>query len=224
MSPNQFSRQVPFEEAGFAENPEPRCPVVLLLDTSASMIGAPIQELNAGLAVLKDDLVSDSLAVKRVELAIVSFGPVCIQNEFHTISNFYPPTLAASGDTPMGSAIEQGLLFLEERKAEYRANGVSFFRPWVLLITDGAPTDKWQRAAQLVRNGEDAKKFIFYAVGVEGANMDILGQISVRPPLKLQGLKFRQLFQWLSTSLKTVSQSTPGASITYEPPKGWIEV
>jgi uncharacterized protein YegL len=223
MPASHFSRQVPFEEAGFAENPEPRCPVVLLLDTSASMIGEPIRELNSGLAVLKNDLLTDSLAVKRVELAIVTFGPVCVQNEFHTISNFYPPTLSASGDTPMGTAIEQGLLFLEERKAEYRANGVSFFRPWVLLLTDGAPTDKWQHASQLVRNGEEAKKFIFYAVGVQTANMDILARISVRAPLRLQGLKFRELFQWLSTSLKSVSQSVPGVEVSYEQPRGWIQ-
>ena len=51
----------------FLLNPEQRCPCVLLLDTSGSMHGDPIAELNEGLRAFKEDLISDSLAVKRVE-------------------------------------------------------------------------------------------------------------------------------------------------------------
>jgi uncharacterized protein YegL len=60
---------------------------------------------------------------------------------------------------------------------------------------------------------------------VEGANMDVLGQISVREPLKLQGLKFRELFQWLSASMKAVSRSSPDAgALKLDAPTGWAEV
>jgi len=62
--------QIPFSLAEFAENPEPRCPCVLLLDTSASMGGRPINELNGGLVTFKDELMADSMAVKRVEVAV----------------------------------------------------------------------------------------------------------------------------------------------------------
>src|SRR4029453_8028304 len=61
------------ETVEFAENPEPRCPCVLLLDTSSSMRGAPIEALNEGLRVFKTDLMHDALAVKRVEVAGVTF-------------------------------------------------------------------------------------------------------------------------------------------------------
>ena len=63
--------QVPFGDIPFAENPEPRVPCVLVLDTSGSMTGERIQELNAGVSVCKRELFADSLAAKRVELAIV---------------------------------------------------------------------------------------------------------------------------------------------------------
>jgi len=216
--------QITFETNNFADNPEPRCPCVLLLDVSGSMSGQPIAELNSGLVTFKDELAADSLAMKRVEVAIVTFGPTKVETPFTSASTFYPPELRSQGDTPMGNAILQALDLVRDRKNDYRANGISYYRPWVFLITDGGPTDAWQAAADAVREGESSKAFAFFAIGVKDANMDILKQISVREPLSLEGLKFRELFSWLSSSLRSVSRSTPGTDVALESPKGWASV
>ena len=219
-----MSDQISFETNDFASNPAPRCPCVLLLDISGSMNGQPISELNAGLAVFNDELAADSLAMQRVEVAIVTFGPTKVELPFTTAEQFYPPTLVCQGDTPMGSAIMQALDLVRNRKNDYRTNGISFYRPWVFLITDGGPTDAWQAAAAAVKEGEASKAFAFFSIGVKGANMEVLKQISSREPLSLEGLKFRELFSWLSTSLRSVSRSTPGTEVPLESPKGWASV
>ncbi len=220
--------QVPFGDgAEFADNPEPRCPCLLLLDTSGSMRGDPIAQLNDGISAFKDELAADPMASKRVEIAIVTFGPVQIVTDFQTADIFNPPTLSTTGDTPMGAAIEAGLVLLDQRMQAYRSNGISFYRPWIFLITDGGPTDSWHDAAAKVKTGEASNHFSFFAVAVEGARMDILSQIATREPLKLKGLRFRDLFIWLSNSLGSVSRSATTDKVDLQnpaTPPGWASV
>lgn len=216
--------QILFETSDFADNPEPRCPCLLVLDTSGSMAGQRIAELNAGLATFRDELQADGLAMKRVEVGVITFGPARVLMDFESAAAFVPPVLRAEGDTPMGLAIEMAIGMVRQRKDEYRRNGISYYRPWIFLITDGAPSDAWDRASVEVRQGESDKAFAFFPIGVQGANMQVLGQISARTPLALDGLKFRELFRWLSSSLRSVSRSTPGTDVPLAPPSGWASV
>jgi uncharacterized protein YegL len=83
---------VAFDAMEFAENPEPRVPVVLLIDKSGSMNGKPIEELNNGVKVLWREIQADTLAAKRAEISVIEFGPVRTVLEFATASNSFLPT------------------------------------------------------------------------------------------------------------------------------------
>lgn len=213
------------EVVEFAENPEPRCPCVLLLDTSASMTDTPIQALNDGLEIFKDNLITDELAKKRVEVAIISFdNQVKIVQDFITADQFENPILTAQGQTYMGTAIHKALDMIATRKSEYRNNGITYYRPWVFLVTDGEPQGESEKvvkeAGDRIKQEEDSKHVAFFAVGVEGANMDKLGEIVQRTPLKLRGLNFREMFIWLSASMQQVSHSQVDEQVALPPP-GW---
>ncbi len=208
----------------FADNPEPRVAVVVVVDTSGSMDGAPINALNAGMAQLKADLLQDSLASKRVEIAVLEFNSsVNVAQDFVTPDAFMPTNLSAGGSTEMGAGILKAFDMVEARKAEYRTHGVAYYRPWIFLITDGAPTDDTGAAEQRVKDAEAAKRVAFFAVGVDGADMSKLAAISIRPPVKLTGLNFSKMFEWLSRSLQSVATSQPGDQVAL-PAVGWGKV
>ncbi|HZU72692.1 MAG TPA: VWA domain-containing protein [Acidimicrobiales bacterium] len=210
----------------FAANPEPRCACVLLLDVSGSMSGAPIAALNEGLRAFAADVSTDALARQRVEVAMVTFGQAGVQTrqDFVTAGQFEPPTLTAGGGTPMGEAVIRALDMVEDRKARYRTAGVAYYRPWVFLVTDGAPTDSWSEAQRRVHEAEERSSLAFFAVGVRGADMDVLSRLAVRQPLQLDGLKFVELFVWLSRSQRSVSASRPGEQTALPAVEGWATV
>lgn len=216
---------ITFDDIEFAENPEPRCPVVLLLDTSGSMSGSSIEELNRGVRTFWEEVASDTLAAKRVEVAVVTFGPVAIKQNFGSVTQVGAPELIADGGTPIGEAVVRACSLLQERKRLYKDNGITYFRPWIILITDGAPTDDISNAIEAIRRGEEEKALAFFAIGVSSANMEVLATLSQkRQPLKLRGLMFREFFLWLSASVSSVSHSTPGDVVPLKAPTGWAEV
>jgi len=204
---------MPTIDVEFAMNPDPRCACVLLLDTSASMQGEAIDSLNASLRVFQEDLQEDPLARRRVEIALITFGNGGVQklHDFMPAADFLAPTLEADGSTPMGEAMNLALHLVRSRKTEYKQNGVAYYQPWIFMITDGAPNPEspWKKAAEEVRAEMAVKGLLFFAVGVGSADKKVLSQITSRAVM-LEGLRFRELFIWLSQSQKRVSGSKPG--------------
>lgn len=211
-------------QIGFAQNTEPRCPCAVLIDVSGSMKGKPIAEANAGLQDLKTKLVEDSLACLRVELALVTFTEtVKVEVDFCSPDQFNPPILTTGGGTSLGAAIIKTLEILKARCAEYRAAGISHYRPWLIVITDAHSGDDIFEAARQVKEAESQKKLAFFGIGVQTVDMASMASLSLRPPLHLDGLKFQELFEWLSVNLSSVAVSRPGDQVALTAPT-WATV
>ncbi|RIK41764.1 MAG: hypothetical protein DCC58_12005 [Chloroflexi bacterium] len=220
-----------FDRVAFPEgNPEPRCAVALVVDVSSSMTGEPIDELNQGIATLAPALCEDPLSALRAEISLVSFGGDVLVRDprggaplsspdaaraFAPPTELALPTLAATGDTPMGAAVHTALGLLRERKEQYKQAALDYYRPWLFLISDGYPTDSgWQAAAQAARDEEMRKGVSIFPIGVQGADLTRLGAFSAkRPPVMLRGLAFRELFVWLSKSIELLANSSPGDQV-----------
>ena len=212
------------------DNPQPRCPCILLLDCSMSMQGVPLRELTEGVRQFMRDLQDDDCARFSVEPAVITFGgDVMLAVDFTPLSAGFVdvPEFVACGETPMGEALNQGLRLLDERKQLYRGHGLPYFQPWMVLLTDGQPTDSIDVAVSRLQALYRQRELVFFGVGIgAAANMRALARICPpdRPPKRLVELRFRELFTWLSQSLGQVSRSAGNPAFVSEklpPTDGW---
>ena len=204
MAKNDFSAEA-------AENYEQKCLCVLVLDVSGSMRGTPIEELNKGLKDFYEEISSDVTTSQRLEISIITFSNTVITlQEPALVENITMPTLTASGSTEMVNAINYAIDMVDARKKWYKETNQNYYRPWIILMTDGEPDDDQDVAglAQRIQNDTRNKRYAFLPIGVEGANMAVLDQIKGNiPAMKLQGTRFSSFFKWLSASMGTIVTS-----------------
>ena len=147
-------------------------------------IVVPIEELTRGIEDYKRAVEGDPPASLRVETAIVTFDSrVTVAQDFATVDQLLPPRLRTSGATSIAKGIDEGIDLLERRKRAYRESGMAYYRPWVVLITDGESTDSREEmsaAADRVPRAEAGKQLAFFSVGVEGSNMEELNRMGTR--------------------------------------------
>ena len=209
----------------FAENPEPRCPCIILVDQSTSMKGDRIASVNKGIREFKNSIMEDEVAAARAEIAIITFNHrATTVQDFTAAWDLDPPTISAGGSTNISGAVHHAISELERRKRTYRANGIESYRPIIILITDGEPTSDDPELLANVSNHiagqEEGKHLTFFTFAVEGADLKKLAQIAPpnRPPMQLREARIEEMFLWLSNSVSAISQSQPGDSIRLPTP------
>lgn len=238
MAKNDFSSEV-------AENYEQKCLCVLVLDLSGSMneivddstavatgqtvfvdgknyniVTGGISKLDnlvEGLQSFYTDIENDETTSQRLELTVVTFADsVDVIQSPALISDIQIPELMADGDTALVDAVEEAIDIVNSRKKWYKSTGQPYYRPWIILITDGEPDEGQDVSALASRIKKDTseKKYVFLPIGVDNANMQVLQNIQGQiPAMKLKGTKFGSFFKWLSASMGTVVSSEEGSAV-----------
>jgi uncharacterized protein YegL len=205
-------------EVSYVENPEQRTLCAIIVDTSASMnadnrIGA----VNQGLRAFEVALKADAIACKRVQVQIIECGgDRPRKGQWVDAADFVAPTLTASGSTPLGASAELALDQIDMATSVMQSSGVSYLKPWVLMLSDGEPTDpNWERGADRMRKWATDIRGTAFIFAVEGADMAKLARFQkIDGPIMtdLSTSDIAAMFKWLSVSLK--SNSVPSASTT----------
>jgi uncharacterized protein YegL len=206
-----------------------RLPVYLLLDTSGSMSGEPIEAIRQGVKALLADLRSDPQAIETAYLSVITFDSVARQLAPLTeLMVFQEPSLSATGATALGGALK---LLDEAISREVRKNSPTQkgdWKPLIFLMTDGMPTDSWETAADTIKKKRPGN-LIACAAG-SGADEKVLKRITeivVRLDT-LQPDSLKAFFKWVSDSIKVTSQSVAQVAadmpINLPPPPPQIQI
>ncbi len=200
---------------------EPHLACVLLLDTSSSMFGNAIRSLNEGVRRFKEAVAADPIAQKRVDVALVTFNTtVNVISDFVPISQMPTPELEAEGLTNMAEGIQTAIDLVKRRTEMYQTLGTPCHKPWIFMITDGESTSDtfaMEQASIRIKLEEEKGthgRLAFWALGTGDYDADEIFQLTPRV-LELRDENFNGIFNWLSESMSTISQSQIGEQIEF---------
>ncbi len=195
---NNTKRNALLRVEDLVNNPTPRVPICLCLDTSGSMgrtVGGTrtgekvfsdghewnvvtggtscISEMQLGIEQFYKAIRGDETAMYSAEIAIITFDDkvTCVEDFSNIDRQTDIPKLTAQGNTAIGEGVNLALDLLERRKAEYKEKGVDYFQPWLVLMTDGEPNGDREaliRAINRTRDYVNSNKLTVFPIGIGG--------------------------------------------------------
>lgn len=204
----------------------PQAACALVLDTSRSMRGEKIRGLTAGVKAYKEFLTKDPLAKDTVETCVITFDDEArVVHSFSNVEEMPEIELKAKGWTAMGAAIDKAIEMIEDRKTYYKEEGVDYYRPFLVVITDGGPTDmkgkrRLEECIAKIQEGARTKKFVPLFFGTKNADFGKLKALvgETGAVVGIDQARFEDLFQWLSRSVSGLQDSKPGDVVQLEDP------
>jgi uncharacterized protein YegL len=234
MAKNPYLNKLLLEEEELISNTENRTPVIFCLDCSFSMRQQRrLERVMEGMKEFCRDMAKDPVAGLSVEVCIVSFGgeEPKLDMDFTPPNRVILPPLKADGRTPLTKGIRLALDTLESRKVRYDQNGITIYRPWLIIIGDGDDTGSKRdldQMAAVLKAESDAKHLNVLCITVGDENQICCSSLMKLSPngkvQYLKDLKFREFFAWLSRSMEKTSRSMGHEEPLYEPTVTWAEL
>ncbi|MDR2570184.1 MAG: VWA domain-containing protein [Oscillospiraceae bacterium] len=194
--------------------------LVLVLDTSYSMSGPPIDQLNEGLNRFKAEVCGDKQTRDILDVAIIEFNDSCsLVQDFVPIEYMDTLNLRAGGGTKYTGAIHEAIRMVDERSRFYRRSGTEPYKPWIIFVTDGEPLDSIDGVVKEVNKMQNDGKARFIALGVGDYDSNTLKRLT-DVVFRMDGTDFSSFFNWVGKSMRSVSQSSPGEKPPLPPLEG----
>ena len=191
-----------YDQSEFADNPEARCSIVLILDVSSSMGGLKIDTVNQALGKFRDIIREDSVTALRADVVVIEFDHEArVVQDFTNGMDFEPPVLSVKGGTNYSKAVNLALDIIEARKQSYRDGGIAYYRSLAYFLTDGIPTDDnpddLASAARRLVGVEENRGIAFFSF--------IITDSDIGPEFLIDGDKVEEFFRLVGVSLEALT-------------------
>ena len=212
-----------FDPTTFAVDTAKPLPVILLLDVSGSMNGEKIQTLNEAVKDMLETFRDTENGETQIDVAIITFGTeVKLHAALAGAGSIQWHDLSASGGTPLGTALKMAKAMIEDKQVvPSRA-----YRPVVVLVSDGKPTDSWEQPLNEFSTGGRSSKCdrMSLAIGAD-ADKSVLGKFIEGTSYPLfcaeNARQLRDFFKFVSMSV-TIRTRSQNPNVVSDP--GGIKV
>jgi len=183
-----------------------RLPVYLLLDTSGSMLGEPIEAVKNGVQVMISTLRQNPQAIETAFVSIITFDTSAQQIiPLTDLASFQMVDLKASGSTSLGAALTLVADRIDQEVMATTMDQKGDWKPLVFIMTDGIPTDDWKKGLGIY----SLKKTAFTVACAAGGRVDtsILKQITdnVVSLDTADSSSISKFFTWVTASIGVTS-------------------
>jgi uncharacterized protein YegL len=179
-----------------------RLPVYLLLDTSGSMSGEPIEAVKNGVQIMISSLRQNPQAIETAFLSVITFDSAAQQIiPLTDLASFQMVDIKATGVTALGEALKLVAHKIDTEVAKTTTEQKGDWKPLVFIMTDGIPTDDWQSGLNEFKKSKVA--FTVACAAGSGADTNILKQITdnVVSLDTADSASIGKFFQWVTASI-----------------------
>lgn len=204
--------QMRLNNEDLVSNAATRLPVCICVDASYSMrFQRRMQQANAGIRRFIKEISDDDYAADSVELSIVSFGgnEARVEQKFQLASKITYQDIEPNGNTPLGAAVQIALDLIESRLKQYENHGITRYKPWLIIIGDGAASDDIRKAVSRIIDLQKERRIKVLCIGL-GDEANNLSELKLDGKvIQLKNFALENFFSWLSKSMDEQSRESP---------------